>query len=60
MGRFFIEGKRTDSLMLGSFKVAQIVSALMFIIGLFWLMINSRKDKNESLYNKEEEKDIRF
>lgn len=60
IGRFFIEGKRTDSLMLGSFKVAQIVSAFMFIIGLFWLMINSRKDKNESLYNKEEEKDIRF
>ena len=60
IGRFFIEGKRTDSLMLGSFKVAQIVSALMFIIGLFWLMINSRKDKNESLYNKKEEKDIRF
>lgn len=33
-GRLFIESLRTDSLMLGQFKVAQIVSLLMFVIGL--------------------------
>lgn len=32
--RFFIEGSRADSLMLGNFKVARIVSIIMFIIGL--------------------------
>ncbi len=36
--RFFIESLRTDSLMLGSFRVAQIVSVIMVIIGLgIWL-----------------------
>lgn len=33
VGRLFIESLRTDSLMLGSFKVAQLVSILMFVIG---------------------------
>lgn len=30
--RFFIEGLRTDSLMLGSFRISQILSAVIFII----------------------------
>lgn len=34
LGRFFIESLREDSLMLGSLKMAQIISVLMFIIGL--------------------------
>ena len=38
LGRFFIEELRTDSLMLGSIKVAQLVSLLSFAVGLF-LMI---------------------
>ena len=59
-GRFFIEGMRTDSLMLGGFKVAQIVSVIMFIIGLLAIMIISRKDRYEDLYNNEETKDIHF
>ena len=49
--RFFIEMSRTDALMLGGFKVAQIVSVIMFIIGLGMLMILSRKGKFEDLYN---------
>jgi len=39
-GRFWIEGMRTDSLMLGPIRVAQLVSvALIFtgILGLYWL-----------------------
>lgn len=60
VGRFFIEAKRTDSLMLGGFKAAQIVSVIMFIVGLLWIMIISRKDKVEDLYNREETKEIRF
>lgn len=34
VGRVFIESLRTDSLMLGSFKVAQIISIIMFVVGL--------------------------
>lgn len=49
--RFFIEMSRTDSLMLGGFKVAQIVSVGMFIVGLLMLMFLSRKGKFEDLYN---------
>lgn len=41
--RFFIEGLRTDSLMIGNFKIAQIVSILLFIVGLI-LMFYPRKD----------------
>ena len=34
VGRFFIESMRTDSLMLGGFRVAQIVSLVLFVIGI--------------------------
>ena len=59
LGRFFIEAMRTDSLMLGGFKAAQIVSILLFILGLIMFMILSRKGKFEDLYN-EEEKEVKF
>ncbi len=49
--RFFIEMSRTDALMLGGFKVAQIMSFIMLIIGVIMLMINYRKSKFEDLYN---------
>lgn len=41
--RFFIESLRTDSLMLGPIKVAQLVSVLLFFLGLY-LVIRKRKD----------------
>jgi phosphatidylglycerol---prolipoprotein diacylglyceryl transferase len=40
LGRFWIEGLRTDSLMLGSVKMAQVISLIGFAIGvtgLIWL-----------------------
>lgn len=49
-GRFFIESLRTDSLMLGGFKVAQLVSIFLFILGLLIFMVLSRKSKFEDLY----------
>ncbi len=49
--RFFIEGLRTDSLMLGSLRIAQLVSIILIIIGLF-LIINS---KNKDYYNRGDE-----
>jgi phosphatidylglycerol:prolipoprotein diacylglycerol transferase len=49
--RFFIEMSRTDALMIGAFKIAQIVSIIMVTIGIVILMINARKSKFEDLYN---------
>ena len=51
--RFFIEISRTDALMIGAFKIAQIVSIIMVIVGIVILMINARKSKFEDLYNDE-------
>ena len=51
LGRFFIEAWRTDSLMLGGFKVAQIISVILFLTGLVYLIYLSRKGKYENLYN---------
>ena len=51
IGRFFIEAYRTDSLMFGGFKVAQLVSIILFIVGLIIFIILSRKGKFEDLYN---------
>lgn len=37
LGRFFIEGLRTDSLMLGPLRIAQVVSlALIGFVAIFW------------------------
>lgn len=59
--RFVIEMSRTDSLMLGGFKVAQIVSVIMFIIGLLIIMFVSKKGKFEDLYNDESNaSEVRF
>jgi phosphatidylglycerol---prolipoprotein diacylglyceryl transferase len=45
VGRFWIEGLRTDSLMLGSLRISQIVSLVgitIGAIGLLWLYIRRR------------------
>ena len=43
IGRFFIEILRTDALMLGNVKIAQIVSILIVIFGII-LLVKSRKN----------------
>ena len=45
--RFFIEGMRSDSLMLGNIKVAQLVSILFALIGVGIIINNIRKGKDE-------------
>ena len=50
LGRLFIEGIRTDSLYLGKFRVSQIVSIILIIIGIvgtITLFIKDRKIKKE-------------
>jgi phosphatidylglycerol:prolipoprotein diacylglycerol transferase len=49
--RFFIEGMRTDSLMLGEFKVAQIVSLIMIIVGIIMFIIQRKGSVFNNLYN---------
>ena len=49
--RYFIEISRTDALMLAGFKVAQIVSVVMIIIGIGIIFDNTKKGKFEDLYN---------
>jgi len=39
IGRFFIEGLRTDPLMIGGIRMAQLTSIILFIIGLAWFII---------------------
>jgi phosphatidylglycerol---prolipoprotein diacylglyceryl transferase len=60
LGRFVIEIMRTDSLMLGGFKMAQIVSVIMVFVGLIIIMISSRKGRYEDLYEQDENEVIRF
>lgn len=44
IGRFFIEGLRSDSLYIGMFRISQIISIIIIIGGIFLL---SRGEKNE-------------
>ena len=60
VGRFVIEALRTDSLMLGGFKVAQVLSVILFIIGIIGLMLETRKGKFEDLYSEPNHEEIRY
>ncbi|MDD2469489.1 MAG: prolipoprotein diacylglyceryl transferase [Bacilli bacterium] len=57
-GRFFIEALRTDSLMLGNYKVAQIVSIILFVIGLILVAVKSQGSRFENLYKEEDQTDV--
>ena len=46
LGRFFIEGLRTDSLMLGPIRMAQFVSLLGVAVGVVLHIILSKRSKN--------------
>ena len=54
--RFFIESMRADSLMLGSIKVAQLISIFFFIGGLILLIISIKKHDD---YNINKEKEVK-
>lgn len=47
IGRFYIEGLRTDSLYLFNFRISQLVSVALFILGIIGIiLINKKGDKN--------------
>lgn len=54
LGRFFIEGLRTDSLMIGSLRVSQLLAAILFVGSILAIiMIRMHiKSKNDSEYMK--------
>jgi phosphatidylglycerol:prolipoprotein diacylglycerol transferase len=51
IGRFIIEGLRTDSLMISNFKVAQIISLSMVILGFIMLIVLNRGSRFKNQYN---------
>lgn len=52
LGRFIIEGMRTDSLWLipGVIRVSQLVSIVLFIGGLLFIFLRHRKDPVKTVY----------
>ncbi len=42
IGRFFIEGLRTDSLMMGSLRTAQVISIVFIVFGILLLIYSNR------------------
>ncbi len=60
-GRFFIESLRMDSLMLFSFKMAQLVSILLFVIGIILFIVKTKGSRFENLYHEMgENNEIKF
>ena len=45
IGRFFIEGLRTDSLYLGPFRVSQIISIILILVGIIGNIFIFRRKK---------------
>lgn len=58
--RFFIESLRQDSLMLGSLKIAQIVSLIMIIVGIFLFIKGKTKSRFENNYKEAKVDAIKF
>lgn len=48
-GRFFIEGLRADSLMLGSFRVSQMLAFLLTVCSILLICLGRRKAKQKGL-----------
>ena len=48
LGRFFIEGLRTDSLMFFGLRTAQIISLIGIIFGVLIIFIAIKNNKNKS------------
>lgn len=51
--RFFVEGLRTDSLMFGSIRVAQLLAILGLVVGLIGFFILSKKPANAAIPGKD-------
>lgn len=56
--RFFIESMRSDSLMLGHLKVAQVVSITFIIVGIVIIILNLRKGKEDKYLYRKDPKEV--
>ncbi|MEH7107915.1 MULTISPECIES: prolipoprotein diacylglyceryl transferase [Bacillaceae] len=54
VGRFFVEGLRTDSLMLGSLRMAQTISIVLIVSALIILLIRRQKHLSDRRYLEQE------
>lgn len=53
LGRFFIEGLRGDSLYLGTLKVSQILSIILFAVGIFLIVYSLVLNKGQKREQKQ-------
>ena len=64
LGRFFIEGLRTDSLYIGNFRVSQIVAAVTFLAGALTIVYILKEKKLRvtkpivNIYNENDSKNL--
>ena len=47
LGRFFIEGLRTDSLMVLGLRTAQLISLIGIVVGVIIIFISNRRSKKK-------------
>lgn len=52
IGRIYIEHFRLDSLMLGSIKIAQLISLLLIIVGIILFLFSKKENNANNLNNK--------
>lgn len=55
LGRFFIEGLRTDSLYIGSFRVSQLLAGVSCLVGVVLLVILQKKGYSKLFLNSKKE-----
>jgi len=60
LGRIVIESMRTDSLMLGNIRVAQLVSIIFIISGILLIIFRGKTNKENTFYRVGEKNEIRF
>ncbi len=49
--RFFVESLRTDSLMIGDFKAAQIISIVIFVLSMLaYIMLRRRQGRKNRMF----------
>lgn len=60
LGRIVIEGMRTDSLMLGPLKIAQVISLIGIVVGILMIIFCKKGSRFDNLYKEKLKKEIIF
>ena len=50
IGRFFIEGLRTDSLWVGPFRISQLLSVVFVAGGIIYILLRRKLKKEDPVY----------